>query len=136
MSNYFDELFQSTATATPTRAAIEKREAQTSQPTQFFGDDFPLFQQICERLGDPKLGALIASEIDIRLANGKGNGWRFAELPQDGAAMRHVSSTRCAKPIGKTLDDEARDELIKQCACGRTTNFARWLGGGAVFSAI
>ena len=113
MSNYFDELLHSTATAAPTRAALEKREAQTPQPAQFFGDDFPIFQQICERLGDPKFGALIASEIDARISHGKGNGWRFAELPEDGAAIRLF--IQALKNAGwENADDEARDELLKK----------------------
>lgn len=117
MSNYFDELLHSPATTRPTREAIEKRGAQTPQPAQFFSDDFPLFQQICERLGDPKMGALIASEIDGRISKGKGNGWRFAELPEDGAAIRLF--IRALKDAGwENADDDARDELLKKARAG------------------
>ena len=89
MSNYFDELLQSSATTAATRAAIEKRpKAVPDSPLFFSADEFALFAQICARLGAPDLGEIIAAEFDERLFKGKGNGWRYAELPEDGAAIR------------------------------------------------
>ena len=118
MSTYFDELLQSSATTPATRAALQKRPMPVPESPQFFTvDEFNLFSQICARLGAPDLGAVIAAEFDERLAHGKGNGWRFAELPEDGAAMRiFIQALRAAN--WENLDDEARDELLKQARSG------------------
>ena len=118
MSTYFDELLQSSATTPATRKALEKRPMPVPESPQFFTvDEFNLFAQICAHLGAPNLGGVIAAEFDERLANGKGNGWRFAELPEDGAAIRiFIQALRAAN--WQNLDDEARDELIKSARNG------------------
>ena len=118
MSSYFDELLQSTATTAATRKTLQNRPMPVPAHPQFFSpDEFALFSQICARLGAPDLGEVIAAEFDERLAHGKGNGWRFAELPEDGTAMRiFINALREAN--WQNLDDEARDELLKKARSG------------------
>ena len=118
MSNYFDELLQSSATTQPTREALEKRPMPVPASPQFFSvEEFKLFAQICARLGAPDLGDVTAAEFDERLAKGKGNGWRFAELPEDGAAIRiFIQALRDAG--WDEVGDAARDELIKKARAG------------------
>ena len=118
MSSYFDQLLQSSATTQPTREALEKRPMAVPDAPQFFSsDEFEMFSQICGRLGAPDLGAVIAAEFDERLAKGKGNGWRFAELPEDGKAMQiFIAALRDAG--WDSANDEARDELLKSARAG------------------
>ena len=118
MSSYFDQLLQSSATTSATRAAIEQRPmAIPAQPKFFSPEEFELFSQICARLGAPELGAVTAAEFDERLANGKGNGWRYAELPEDGAAIRlfigAIAEARWAQS-----DAAARDEILSRARSG------------------
>ena len=119
MSSYFDELLQSPATTQPTRDALNQRPMAVPDAPKFFtADEFELFSQICARLGAPELGKVTAAEFDERLHKGRGNGWRFAELPEDGAAIRiFIGALRDADWQNK--DDEARDELIEQARAGK-----------------
>ena len=118
MNPYFDALLASPATTAPTRAALEKRPMAVPDAPQFFTpDEFELFGQICARLGEPEFGGVIAAEFDGRLAKGKGNGWRFAALPEDGAALRiFIGALQDAGWAGK--DDDGRDELLKRARSG------------------
>ena len=118
MNPYFDALLQSPATTPATREAIEKRPAPVPDAPQFFSaDEFEVFSQICGRLGDPELGAVIAAEFDGRLARGKGNGWRFAALPEDGAAIRlFIGALREAR--WEQSDDRARDAMLAKARSG------------------
>ena len=118
MASYFDQLLQSPATTQPTRDALQKRPAAVPASPQFFTpDEFHTFAQICDRLGDPSLGAVIAAEFDQRLAQGKGNGWRFAALPEDGRALQlFIQALQDAE--WDSRDDDARDELLKRARAG------------------
>lgn len=82
-----------------TRAALEARlatsaEAETgdARPRFFNEADFSTLQAACKRLL-PTVDGCPAPEsfafvIDTRLADGKGNGWRYDTLPPDGDAYR------------------------------------------------
>ncbi len=79
----------------PTRAALHDRleRSTVAEPRFLSPEAFVTLRAVCERLipqperGDE--GAVdIAGEIDCNLANGKGNGWRYASMPPDGEAYR------------------------------------------------
>lgn len=82
-----DALIAGDAVTGPTRAALAMRGVVTDQPAYFADAKFALLAAVVTRLAPwPDLGPAIATAIDARLAAGKGNGWRFADLPADGAA--------------------------------------------------
>ncbi len=88
MDSYFARLLASLAVSKPTRQVLQERAELSPQAPQFFGaEDFQTLTLVCQTLADADLSALIASQIDQRLRAGSGNGWRFADLPADGAAI-------------------------------------------------
>ncbi len=67
----------------------------------------------------------LAARIDRRLTHGSGDGWRRAELPQDGTAWRRGlasfdAAARRAHGVGFVeLGDELQDALLDQAAVGQ-----------------
>lgn len=82
-------LMESALVTPATRAALEKRLDAAQQPTapRFFDADLlALLNAVCARLlPQPERAAPIplASEIDARLAENEGDGWRYADMPPD-----------------------------------------------------
>ena len=84
----------------PTRQALEARlqaseEMQDADPAPRYFEitAFATLEAVCARLlvldmEDVPSGREIASGIDKRLSEGKGNGWRYDQLPADGATYR------------------------------------------------
>ena len=75
-----------------TRAALEARLQRVETPGRFFSEaETATLRAVCARLiPQPERAAPIeiAWHIDARLAQGKGNGWRYDALPNDGQAFR------------------------------------------------
>lgn len=79
--------------AAPTRAALEVRLAERfTAPRWFDAAEFTTLTALCARLAPPGSHATVdvAGAIDARLADGRGNGWRYAALPPDGEAYRQA----------------------------------------------
>jgi choline dehydrogenase-like flavoprotein len=84
----------------PTRQVMEARlqiseQAQKASPAPAYFNisDFSLLEAVCGCLlalepDETPSAREIASTIDLRLAEGKGNGWRYDRLPTDGEAYR------------------------------------------------
>ncbi len=76
----------------PTRAALTARLARPAVVTPRFLDagEFALLGAVCDRLldqdGDRRID--VPGAIDARLASGETDGWRYADLPDDGTAMK------------------------------------------------
>ncbi len=115
MNPTFDQLLASSAVSNATRQVLEERAALSPQAPQFFGaSDFETMVSVCQTLADPDLGELIASQIDQRLAKGSGNGWRFADLPEDGSAIsQFLQALRAAGFDTETADKTAILERAK-----------------------
>lgn len=75
-----------------TRAALQERLEPVEAPRRFFSEaETATLRAVCARLiPQPERAAPIeiASQIDARLSQGKGNGWRYDALPDDGQALR------------------------------------------------
>lgn len=84
----------STDHVTPqTRAALLARLEPSSDaaPRFFDPETFATFAAICARLVAPVEDAVarsLAAQVDARLAEGGGDGWRYAAMPPDGEAHR------------------------------------------------
>ena len=109
----------------PTRSALEARlaasneaEAAALRPRFFNEADFSTLQAACKRLL-PTVDGCPAPEsfafiIDARLADGKGNGWRYDALPRTATPTATVC-VRCARAL------PLRRALTKNCSpiCAR-----------------
>ena len=91
------QLLESDLATPATRAALQARLQPassgdgTAEPVFFDPRSFATLVAVCARLLPPAASptpADCAREIDARLSEGKGNGWRFDQLPPDAAAYR------------------------------------------------
>lgn len=107
-----DALIASDAVTAPTRAALQARGQRGTRPAFFTRDEFTGLTAMVARLAPwPELAPVIASAIDARLAAGTGNGWRFATLPDDGAAYRMLLGLLDAGNF-RGLGPMAQDDLL------------------------
>ncbi len=96
----------------PTRGVLQARleEDETYAARFFDAGEFTTLAAVCARLiprSSESLTIHVAREIDRRLAEGKGNGWRYGEMPRDEIAYR----------LGlRGIDESARD-LFKRAFC-------------------
>ncbi len=81
------ELLKTDAVTPPTRQALERRYRTTAPAPKFFSaGQIALLRAAAARLvpqNNRDEPVDLAAEIDTRLAEGSGNGWRFAALPAD-----------------------------------------------------
>jgi len=67
----------------------------------------------------------LAGYVTARLASGKGDGWRFAVLPEDCEAYREGLDGLAAKGfVG--LDPDGQDEVLREIAAEKDSAAARW----------
>jgi hypothetical protein len=67
----------------------------------------------------------VAGYVMARLARGKGDGWRYAALPEDGRAYREGLDRLRAQGFLE-LDGPAQDAVLAAIAAEKTTPAARW----------
>ncbi len=85
------ELLDSDFVTEPTRRALKERLNAREVPPHFFdGREFETMKSLCDALAPSKVVPcrFVAGEIDSRLAENKGNGWRYAEMPADAEVYR------------------------------------------------
>lgn len=73
------------------RALTERLQSSPHQPVFFSASEFSLLQAVCDRLvpQDNPAGRIdMASSIDKRLSDQKGDGWRYDTMPADQDAYR------------------------------------------------
>ena len=106
--DYFLDLLASDATSPATRAAIQERlDARPSEnPLYFSPEDYATLRAVCARLTEDATGDIIASNIDARLHEGDGNGWRYDELPDDGRAISLVLAALRARGFDTASEDD------------------------------
>ncbi len=107
----------------PTHAAIQARLAPSDAATPRFFDaeTFATLRAACARLipqHDRSSPVDLAGAIDARLADGKGDGWRYAVMPPDGTAYRlglhgldECARARFGAPF-HGLDATRQDEIL------------------------
>jgi gluconate 2-dehydrogenase gamma chain len=113
----------------PTHAAIQARLAPSGAATPRFFDaePFATLRAACARLipqPDRSSPVDLAGAIDARLADGKGDGWRYALLPPDGTAYRlglcgldECARARFGAPF-RDLDATRQDEILTATQLG------------------
>ena len=100
-----------------TRAALEARLMEAEHPPRFLAAaEFATLAGVCKRLlPQDNVGRRpIASLIDTRLADGRTDGWRYAELPNDGEAFRAGLAAIDVAAGGNfvTLNSEMQDAVL------------------------
>ena len=114
-----------------TRAALHERleRSAVEEPRSLSPEAFLTLRAVCGRLiPQPERGdggmVDIAGAIDRELAEGKGNGWRYASLPPDGeayeAGLRGVGKTARAMfgaPF-RSLDPARQDAVLAAMQAG------------------
>ena len=88
-----EALFDTPYVTEPTRRVLQQRLAQrqATRPRYFDETTFALLRVVCARLvpQQPGLDFIdVAGAIDAQLAQGEGDGWRYADMPPGGAAHR------------------------------------------------
>ncbi|MCY7348648.1 MAG: GMC family oxidoreductase N-terminal domain-containing protein [Pyrinomonadaceae bacterium] len=99
----FLELLESDFVTDETRRVLQERlNAEEIAPRFFEEREFEILKAVCEALAPSSVvpGWFVAQEIDKRLAENAGNGWRYAEMPPDEDAY---------KTGLKVLDDLAKE---------------------------
>lgn len=117
MDPYYAELLASPATTEPTRKVLEERAAAVPQAPLFFDEsDYLTLVLACQELASEKQGELIASQLDARLHHGRGNGWRYDVLPQDGVAISLF--LKALRDAGFDSVDADKVKLLEQARSG------------------
>ena len=85
-------LIESDRVTPPTRRALLDRLDEPAGPPHFFAPDaFATMAAACERLipqPDRDRPIQLALRLDRRLADGEGDGWRYAKMPSDAEVFR------------------------------------------------
>ena len=123
----FGALLDSELTSAQTRALMEARlvEDDAAYEPQVVGRrGLRVLRELARRVV-PGAGFDGAARVDRRLAEGSGDGWRPAELPEDCAAWRRGlasldAAARREYGVGfAELNDELQDALLRQAAAGK-----------------
>ncbi len=72
------------------RVLLERLNAEETAPRFFDEREFEILKAVCETLAPSSVvpGWFVAQEIDKRLSENSGNGWRYAEMPPDEDAYK------------------------------------------------
>ncbi len=125
---FFQGLLLSKRVSPKTREVMETRLAGSRdwnhQPTAFSAAEFRTVRALAERIV-PNAGFDLAARVDRQLAEGKGDGWRFATLPPDAEAwhrgLRSLDlAAERAHGVGFiALFPQQQDELLLQATAGK-----------------
>lgn len=131
-------LLDSVHVTVPTRHALHARLMcpPVTQPRYFDDSAFATLSAVCARLvpqtAQPNL-VDVPGAIDTRLADGEGDGWRYATMPPDGAAHRlglqGIDEVAHEKfQVGFIhLDGSQQDQILLAIQRGEV-NSGAWLG--------
>jgi hypothetical protein len=135
-----ERLLASDRLTAPTRTALRARlDRRYDAPRLFDPLQMRTLQALSARLiPDPDLGAAVnpAGALDAALADGEGDGWRYAEAPPDRrmyglglGALNAAALAAFASPFCE-LHPDRQDALVEAAASGRLespdVNIARW----------
>jgi choline dehydrogenase-like flavoprotein len=121
------ELINSDFVTDETRRVLLERLNVKEQPPRFFDErEFEILKGVCDALAPTKIIPcwFVAGEIDLRLAENKGNGWRYDEMPSDGEVYRTALGEfdRIAEKLFNNgfaaLENEQRREIIRRVKTG------------------
>ncbi|MEJ7862009.1 MAG: GMC family oxidoreductase [Pyrinomonadaceae bacterium] len=123
----FLELLESDFVTIETRRVLRERlNAEEIAPRFFDEREFEILKAVCETLAPSEVvpGWFVAQEIDKRLSENAGNGWRYAEMPPDEDAYKTGLKVLddLAKEIFQAdfaaLETEKRRDILKRCSFG------------------
>ena len=123
----FIELLDSDFVTDETRRVLRERLNAREIPPRFFDErEFEILKGICDALAPTEVVPcrFVAGEIDLRLAAGRGNGWRYDALPPDGDAYRTALGelNRIAEELFNdcftSLENEQRREIFHRLKNG------------------
>src|SRR5687768_9118717 len=117
------ELLETDFVTESTRKVLLERlsAGENYEPRFFAAGDYAALESICTVLAPSKIVPpfFVPSEIDKRLAEGKGNGWRYAKLPPDGESFRcwlrglnEIARQKFKRDIAG-LETEGRIEILQ-----------------------
>lgn len=116
-------LLSADAVTAPTRRVLEARlGAGGDRPPSFFDEsEFADLRAVCSRLipqHDRAPPVPLAAAIDARLADGRGDGWRYDAMPEDGETYRrglrglNESATILFGAPFRELDGSEQDRIL------------------------
>ena len=115
-------------TSAATRRVLEERARPVVDAPRFFSTDlYAMLQQVVHAVlpqGATGTHVDIAAAIDKRLADGKGSGWRFADLPADGEAYVRGLTVLTAllkqtpMKLFERMSSPAQEEYLRRVAYG------------------
>jgi choline dehydrogenase-like flavoprotein len=122
------ELLESDFVTDETRRVLQERlNAEETAPRFFDEREFEILKAVCETLAPSSVvpGWFVAQEIDKRLAENAGNGWRYAEMPPDEDAYQ--TGLKILDDLAKkifqadfvVLKTEERRDILKHFEFGR-----------------
>ncbi len=106
----FRALLESDFVTEATRRVLSDRlNAREMSPRFFDAREFEILKAVCDALAPSEIVPrwFVAGEIDLRLAENKGNGWRYDSLPPDGEAYKNGL---------RLLDETARGDFDEDFA--------------------
>ncbi len=123
----FEALLESERTSPITRAVMQTRlhgaQNWNHHPLTFSRAEFRTLRTLVARVV-PDTGFDIAAQLDTDLATGKGDGWRFANLPPDAQAWQlglrslDLAAARAHGVPFAALFHEQQDELLQSATAG------------------
>ena len=124
----YQRLIASDRVSALTREVLEGRarpDDPLREPTALTIEALATLRALVDRILPQRRPAIdLAARIDRELAEGIGDGWRYAELPEDAEAYRAGLATldwHAQRRAGKSflaLDAEMKDELLREAAAG------------------
>jgi len=106
------------------RVLLERLNAEETAPRFFDEREFEILKAVCDTLAPSEVVPdwFVAQEIDKRLSENAGNGWRYAEMPPDEDAYK--TSLKVLDDLAKeifqadfaALETEKRRDIFKRCS--------------------
>ena len=115
----FRRLIETDSVTGPTRKVlVERSTAGENHVPRFFAmHEYATLTAVCKALAPSESvpSYFVPSEIDKRLANGEGNGWRYSKMPADGEAylygLRELNRIASVE-FGRNFPDVGKDRQI------------------------
>jgi len=128
------ELLESDFVTDETRCVLRERlNAEETAPRFFDVREFEILKAVCETLAPSSVvpSWFVAQEIDKRLSENAGNGWRYAEMPPDEDAYQ--TGLKILDDLAKeifqadfaALETEKRRDILKRCSFGSAERTAQ-----------
>ena len=106
-----------------TRDAVDRRLAVPREPRFFTADEFATLEAVCDSIlpqpADRDAPVPLAAHVDAKMFEGLGDGYRFADLPEQGqawkiglAALDHEARTRHGARF-RDLSRAQRDAILR-----------------------